>query len=158
MFSFFAMSAISFFMICMSCLMTYEILGHAWKWMPMLTVRTRVRVMLLAVPVLLAHILSIWMYGLAYFLIEHFTEFGGLKGHIEPAVLTYHSFVERLYFSATTYTSLGFGDIVPTHDMRMLSSAEVLNGLLMIAWTASFTYLSMETFWPISHRGRKKED
>ena len=66
------------------------------------------------------------------------------------------SMVDRLrfeeYFYAyaaapLTYTSLGLGDLVPTHDMRMLVGAEVLNGLVMIGWTISFTYLTMEKFW-----------
>jgi hypothetical protein len=67
-------------------------------------------------------------------------------------MLTYTSFIDWLYFSSSTYTSLGFGDIVPVQDLRMLSSAEVLNGLVMIGWTISFTYLTMEKFWTMPKR------
>jgi hypothetical protein len=42
---------------------------------------------------------------------------------------------------------LGLGDIAPLGPVRLLAGVEALNGLLMIAWTASFTYLSMEKFW-----------
>jgi hypothetical protein len=59
-----------------------------------------------------------------------------------------------LYFSAETYTSLGFGDIVPSGPLRLLAGVETLNGLLLIGWSASFTYLSMERFWDASPRNQ----
>jgi hypothetical protein len=31
--------------------------------------------------------------------------------------------------------------------MRLIASVESLNGLVLIGWSASFTYLSMERFW-----------
>lgn len=53
-------------------------------------------------------------------------------------------FVDYLYYSIVTYTTLGFGDIVPSGGIRLLTGIEALLGLLMIAWSASFTYLEME--------------
>ena len=38
-----------------------------------------------------------------------------------------------------SFTSLGFGDIVPTGAVRLLAGAECLNGLLLIGWSASYT-------------------
>ena len=52
--------------------------------------------------------------------------------------------------SAITYTTVGFGDVVPVGPIRFLSGMEALTGFVMIGWTASFTYLEMERFW----RGR----
>jgi Ion channel len=52
-----------------------------------------------------------------------------------------------LYFSVETFTSTGFGDILPSGPVRMVAGAEALNGLLLIGWSASFTYLAMERFW-----------
>ena len=60
-----------------------------------------------------------------------------------------------MYFSAATYTSLGFGDLTPTGPVRLLAGVEALNGLLLIGWSASFTYLSMERFW-VSPSGAPK--
>jgi len=57
--------------------------------------------------------------------------------------------VDYVYFSVVTYTSLGFGDVYPVDNMRLVSGVEALTGLLMIAWSASFTYLAMEQFWPL---------
>ena len=52
-----------------------------------------------------------------------------------------------LYFSAETFTSLGYGDVVPTGPLRALPGFEALNGLLLIGWTASYTYVAMQHFW-----------
>ena len=52
-----------------------------------------------------------------------------------------------IYFSFSTYTSLGYGDIVPVGDARILAGVEAITGLVLIAWTASFTYLEMSMHW-----------
>ena len=46
-----------------------------------------------------------------------------------------------------TYTSLGLGDIVPTGDVRMMTGAEALNGLVLIGWSVTYSFLAMEDFW-----------
>lgn len=147
MLSFLAISALSTLVIALTSLITYEILGIVWNILPTMAGSRRLRVLLIVVPIFAAHIISIWIYAGVYFLVENFTDFGHLTGSIAPAVLSYESFIERLYFSASTYASLGLGDIVPNKDLRMLAGAEVLNGLVMIGWTVSFTYLTMEKFW-----------
>jgi hypothetical protein len=49
--------------------------------------------------------------------------------------------------STETYASLGFGDVYPVGVMRLVAGIEALTGLLMIGWTASFTYLEMCRHW-----------
>ena len=149
--SFFAISFISVSVIGFTSLITYEILRVVWNLLPRMNITPRLRVLLIIVPIFATHIISIWIYALIYFLVENFTDFGVLTGSIGQAALTYESFIERLYYSASTYASLGLGDIMPTRDLRMLTSAEVLNGLVMIGWTISFTYLTMEKFWLLPH-------
>jgi len=46
------------------------------------------------------------------------------------------------------FTTVGFGDLVPTGAIRVLSAAEGLAGLAMITWSASFTFLAMQRLWP----------
>jgi hypothetical protein len=53
---------------------------------------------------------------------------------------------KALFISAVTYPSLGFGDHVPLLHVRLIAGVEVLNGLLLIGWSASFTYLAMERY------------
>ena len=144
---FLAISCISALVILTTWLFTYEILGKVWSMLPKLTVNPRLRVMFIGIPIFAAHIVGIWLYAMTYFLIENFTSLGRIVGQSRVYGVNYESFLDCLYFSAATYTSLGLGDLVPMHDMRMLVGAEVLNGLVIIGWTISFTYLTMEKFW-----------
>jgi hypothetical protein len=66
-----------------------------------------------------------------------------------------HHFADYLYFSTATYTSLGYGDIYPRGGLRLMAGIETVTGLMMIAWSASFTYLTMEKFWGL-HGPRRK--
>lgn len=52
-----------------------------------------------------------------------------------------------MYFSAITYTTVGFGDFVPTGPVRFLAGTEALTGFLLITWSASFTFLEMRRYW-----------
>lgn len=135
-------------------LITYEILRIVWSILPKLTIHPRMRVMLVGIPIFFTHFISIWLYAAAYFFVENFTSLGRIVGNERVYGLHYESFLDCLYFSAATYTSLGLGDLVPVHDIRMLVGAEVLNGLLIIGWTISFTYLTMEKFWQLHKSGK----
>jgi Na+-driven multidrug efflux pump len=153
--NFIGISCISILVMAACCLLSYEILRFIWNLLPRLHFTPRLRVLAIIVPIFAAHIISIWIYALSYFLVANYLSMGEVTGAGHTTGLSYESFVNYLYFSAATYTSLGFGDIVPTGDLRMLTAAEVLNGLVMIAWTASFTYLTMEKFWTLHDHGKK---
>ncbi|WP_300974515.1 potassium channel family protein [Sphingomonas sp. LHG3406-1] len=56
-------------------------------------------------------------------------------------------FEDHFYFSIASYTTLGIGDIVPEGPIRVIAGMEALTGLVLIAWSASFTYLAMERLW-----------
>lgn len=43
-----------------------------------------------------------------------------------------------LYFSAVTYTTTGYGDIVLPEDWRLLGAVEALTGILMCGWSTGF--------------------
>ncbi len=114
------------------------------------------RALVILGPIFLIHIAGIWIYALTYLLVENWTTVGTVTGQNHAIGLNIESFMDCLYFSAVIYTSLGFGDLTPTEHMRMLAGAEVLNGLVLIAWTASFTYLAMEKFWTLPHSSKHK--
>lgn len=57
------------------------------------------------------------------------------------------SFLDLLYFSGTTYTTIGYGDIILTSNGRIMAVVEGVMGLVLIAWTASFTYYEMNRKW-----------
>lgn len=51
-----------------------------------------------------------------------------------------HTLEVALYFSATSFTSLGLGDITLTPEWRLLGSFEATNGLLLFGWTTAFLF------------------
>jgi hypothetical protein len=47
-------------------------------------------------------------------------------------------FDTALYFSTSTFSTIGYGDIVPAHDWRMLAALEGVNGFLLIGWSTAY--------------------
>ena len=45
-----------------------------------------------------------------------------------------------LYFSAVTYTTTGYGDLVLPREWRLLSGVEALVGILMCGWSTGFFF------------------
>ena len=90
---------------------------------------------------LLAHVVEIWVFGLGYYVAE--TYFG--LGRVLP--LEEQDWFHHVYYSAMVYTTVGFGDLVPTGAIRMITSTEALAGLSLITWSASFTFLQMQRLW-----------
>jgi hypothetical protein len=121
----------------------YESLRMISALIPRFTAPGRLRVLIALQALLVAHVLEIALYGLAYYLLRDKFELGNLMGNFIDSFATY------LYFSAETFTSLGFGDIYPTGPMRMVCGLEALNGLLLIGWSVSFTFIYMEHFWRV---------
>ena len=97
------------------------------------------------------HTLAVWAYGVFYWLAINYMDIGQLQYHLDGNVT---DFFTCIYFSASTYSSLGFGDIIPTGEIRLISGVQVLNGLVLIGWAASFTYLAMEKFWELHRKPR----
>jgi len=45
-----------------------------------------------------------------------------------------------LYFSAVTYTTTGYGDLVLPKEWRLVGGVEALTGILMCGWSAAFFF------------------
>jgi len=45
-----------------------------------------------------------------------------------------------LYFSAVTYTTTGYGDLVLPNEWRLVGGVEALTGILMCGWSAAFFF------------------
>lgn len=50
------------------------------------------------------------------------------------------AFEDYVYFSAVSYSTLGYGDVRPLGDLRFVASVEGVVGLLMIAFSAAFSF------------------
>jgi hypothetical protein len=88
------------------------------------------------------HMVEIGLYTGGYAIGADLLHLGRLVGDVDGTSLDY------LYFSAETFTSLGFGDIVPDGSLRLLASFEPLNGLILLGWSASFIYVEVQRTWP----------
>jgi hypothetical protein len=46
-----------------------------------------------------------------------------------------------LYFSAVTYTTTGYGDLVLPQEWRLVGAIEALTGILMCGWSTGFFFV-----------------
>lgn len=109
-----------------------------------LKIKGRAKVVFGTIWAFFAHIIEVWIFGFGYYFLINFTGHGKI---IDATQVEHNAFVDMLYFSFISYTSLGYGDIVPTGPVRFMAGTEALLGLVFIAWTASFLYLKMEQNW-----------
>ncbi len=136
---------ISVLMVMITVTMHYEIKRFIWNILPRLKKRPRLMMNFIILTLMTGHTISIWMYGITYWLLDTHLGIHGLGGQHD------NSFISYVYFSAATYSSLGFGDIFPLGALRMLMTVEVVNGLLMIGLSVTLTYFAMERFWKLQH-------
>lgn len=131
----------SMLLVLATVLIHYETLRLASSWLPRLQIPPRQRIIAAIFATFCAHTVEIWLYAMAYFILADDFGIGSLGG------ANSREFYDYLYFSTATYTTLGFGDVVPHGGLRIMAGIESLTGLLMITWSASFTYVAMEKFW-----------
>lgn len=131
------------------CLVTLCFFGH-------LTVMESLRRLITAKEQTLRHPLPIVLVSLfVAHLIEAVVYALGLafldlmgRGHLMGATVGGPGwFEDHFYFSIASYTTLGLGDIIPSGDIRIVAGLESLNGLVLVSWSASFTYWVMERLW-----------
>lgn len=86
--------------------------GHRSRMLAMNTVVIGVFVVLTA---------EVWLWAAAYSLI----------GVVD-------SFETALYFSTITFSTVGYGDVVPHPEWRMMAALEGVNGFLLIGWSTAY--------------------
>ncbi|MDZ7642842.1 MAG: potassium channel family protein [Woeseiaceae bacterium] len=109
--------------------------------MPLPAHNHRARIVLLILGLLAAHIVEIWVFGAGYYVLLSFGDHGTLTGNGAMSLL------DCVYYSATVFTTLGFGDIVPSGALRFMTGTEAIAGLTIITWSASYTFLVMNRTW-----------
>jgi hypothetical protein len=118
----------------------YEALFRLSRLLPKLPVRPQASILFGVFGALMAHVVEIWLFALAYYVMHH-QGWGYLEGNYDGSLLS------SAYFSFTTFTTLGFGDIEPHGDLRYLTGIESLTGLVLITWSASFLFYEMQRNW-----------
>lgn len=122
----------------------YEFLFQLTVRMPKMKVRHRFRIVFGVFGALMAHVIEIWIFAIAYYFMHRADGWGRLEGNFTGNLMDF------VYFSFTTFTTLGFGDIAPLGNLRYLTGIESLTGLVLITWTASFLYIEMRQFWSMN--------
>lgn len=125
----------------MAILIHYEMLYRLSSIIPHLTIRHRYRVVFGIFGAMIAHVIEVWLFAAGYYFLIQYEHYGDLTGAFDQSLWACG------YFSFTTYTTLGFGDIVPSGHIRFLVGLESLTGLVLITWTASFMFFEMQKFW-----------
>jgi len=128
-------------LVALCTLIHYEVLRTLHVSLPSLRIPSRSKLLLVIFASFGAHAVEIGVFGVALYLLVRYFGAGSISGAPGTTIGSY------LYLSAETYTSLGFGDLTPTGPVRLMAGVEALNGLLLIGWSASFTYIAMERFW-----------
>jgi len=80
--------------------------------------------------VFIAHIIQIWLWAVFYLVVNALP-----------------NLEEALYFSTSTFTTVGFGDIVLETKWRLLSSFQSANGFILFGWSTAFIFEVMSKLY-----------
>jgi hypothetical protein len=128
--------------VALAVLAHYEGLALLSGWLSRVTFPRRRKVLLGVYGVILLHVFEILMFGTAMWaVLGQIDDTGSLNGEPHAALL------DSIYLSASAFTTVGFGDVVPVGPIRFLSATESLIGFILITWSASFLYLEMDQYW-----------
>lgn len=78
-------------------------------------------IMLMVFGLFAIHAVEIWSYAVLYLTLGEFST-------LESA----------LYFATTTFTTLGYGDVLLSQQWRLVGAIEGFNGFLLIGWSTAF--------------------
>jgi hypothetical protein len=67
------------------------------------------------------HTVEVWIWAFAHISV-------GVVNGLEDAV----------YFSTVTFSTLGYGDIVPAPGWRVFAALEAMNGFILIGWSIAY--------------------
>jgi hypothetical protein len=137
---------ISFFinslLVSIAAVIHYEVLRLLWVMIPkLITIKHRLRVIIGVFGTICAHILEVWLFGIAFYLMLSYGDFGSLEGNFDGSLM------DCVYCSITNYTTVSYGDIKPFGNLRFTAGIEAITGLSLITWSASFMFMEMMKFW-----------
>ncbi len=110
-------------------------------------IHARFKVLIAVGVIFITHIIEIWVFAIAYYLMLRFPNLGSLVGTISDHGLL----LDSAYLSFVTFTTVGYGDIVVNGYLRYLTGVEALTGLILITWSASFLFIEMQKYWGSQH-------
>lgn len=120
----------------------YEAFIRLSRWLERSNRRGRQRILLMILSLILVHVIEIWLFAFSAWSLIH-----GMEGAGEVMAPYSLGFLDYVYLSATTFTTLGYGDVFPSGPIRFLFGTEALTGFALITWSASLTFLEMQRYW-----------
>ena len=81
---------------------------------------------LVILAVFVAHVIEVTIWALFYYFKASIDQIPNLEA--------------ALYFSTSSFTTVGFGDLVLAEDWRLLSSFESINGMILFGWSTAFFF------------------
>jgi hypothetical protein len=91
--------------------------------------------------VILLHVAEIWLFGACFWAALRLPDSGSISGAHSASLL------DVVYLSASTFSTLGFGDLAPVGPIRFITGTEAVSGFILITWSASFLFLEMQEYW-----------
>ncbi len=135
-------------LVLITILIHYETLYHLATLLPTLKkIAPRYRVLFGVCVIFVCHVFEIWIFALGYYGTLQFNELGSLVGVHSVS----GQFLDCVYLSFVTFTTVGYGDLVAEGYARYLTGVEALTGLILITWSASFLFIEMQKYWNTSN-------
>lgn len=131
-------------LVALTFLFHFKVLVWLGRITPLIGTQSQYGVLLIVLVLFFAHICEIGFYAAAYAVSVINLKLGSFEGGDITGAMAY------FYYSGVIYTSLGLGDIHPHGHIRFITAIEALNGLLLIAWSASFTFMVMGKVWVVA--------
>jgi len=126
----------------------YEGLRALTRWVAVGPLRPRIRIVTLICAQFVLHLIEILIFALGFYILAKYPGYGSLFNIVSTAPeLDPNDFADYAYYSAIVYSTLGMGEIVPIGPIRFLTGMESVGGLLLITWSASFTFIEMQRYW-----------
>ena len=132
---------VSCLIVAIAVVLHYEVLSRLHRFLDTTHMGERPRILTLIFVLLFTHIAEIWLFGLGALYLLQTPELGGI------ANMQHITLFDTVYLSATTYTTLGYGDLTPTGNIRFLYDMESLTGLVLVTWSASLTFIELQRQW-----------
>jgi hypothetical protein len=145
----FATALVTLVIVIMCVGVHYEGLSVLSRWARVDISPPRLKIASLIVGQLVLHVIEIWIFAVGYFVLAQKLRFGFLLQlpYSDNLSTEVTGFLDFVYFSAVVYSTLGFGDIIPAGPVRFLTGMEAVAGLVLITWSASFTFIEMQRYW-----------
>jgi len=128
----------------------YEGLSALSRWVAHGVLPPRMRIAVIVFGQFLLHVIEIAVFAAGYLVLSSQFDVGILTwigAGNNPEIPLLEDFPDYFYYSAVSYTTLGFGDFVPVGALRFMTGLEAVAGLVLITWSASFTFLEMQRYW-----------